>query len=335
MEGERIVTRNKGHMLNPVIQRIAVVSSKQSAGYEDFVHTLSNNGFGYSFFVDPFFASVQGEANAEEIYNRLLDVFHSKKQYDAVVIIRGGGSEMDFLIFNQYNLGKIVAKFPIPIITGIGHQKNETIVDLMAHTSTKTPTKTAEFIIAHNRYFEDSLLMLQKNIIIKSQQSFSRQQQLLTQAKSIVVNRSRDYLAHYLQEMVAINRIVTQTSTAILHAHRNEMVSLSGRVIALPRIVVSKKKHELEQLVGNISTFRNQFLKNQTGFLNHYVSMIRLASPQQTLNRGFAIVKIKDRIVTDPKVIEKGEEITVVLKQTEITSTVTGKKQTNGSADLI
>jgi len=63
--------------------------------------------------------------------------------------------------------------------------------------------------------------------------------------------------------------------------------------------------------------------------------MIRLASPQQTLNRGFAIVKIKDRIVTDPKVIEKGEEITVVLKQTEITSTVTGKKQTNGSADLI
>jgi len=335
MEGERIVTRNKGHMLNPVIQRIAVVSSKQSAGYEDFVHTLSNNGFGYSFFVDPFFASVQGEANADEIYNRLLDVFHSNKQYDAVVIIRGGGSEMDFLIFNQYNLGKIVAKFPIPIITGIGHQKNETIVDLMAHTSTKTPTKTAEFIIAHNRYFEDSLLMLQKNIIIKSQQSFSRQQQLLTQAKSIVVNRSRDYLAHYLQEMVAINRIVTQTSTAILHAHRNEMVSLSGRVIALPRIVVSKKKHELEQLVGNISTFRNQFLKNQTGFLNHYVSMIRLASPQQTLNRGFAIVKIKDRIVTDPKVIEKGEEITVVLKQTEITSTVTGKKQTNGSADLI
>ena len=101
----------------------------------------------------------------------MLDVFHSNKQYDAVVIIRGGGSEMDFLIFNQYNLGNIVTKFPIPIITGIGHQKNETIVDLMAHTSTKTPTKTAEFIIDHNRYFEDSLLMLQKNIIIKSQQS--------------------------------------------------------------------------------------------------------------------------------------------------------------------
>ena len=335
MEGDRIITRNKGHFLSPVIQRIAVVSSKQSAGYEDFIHTLTNNGFGYSFFVDPFFSSVQGEANAEEIYNRLLDVFHSKKQFDAVVIIRGGGSEMDFLIFNQSNLGKIVAKFPIPIITGIGHQKNETIVDLMAHTSTKTPTKTAEFIIAHNRYFEDSLLMLQKNIIIKSQQSFSRQQQLLTQTKSIVVNRSRDYLAHYLQEMVMINRVVTQNSTAILHTHRNEMVSLSGRVIALPRVVVSKKKHELDQLVGNISTFRNQFLKNQNGLLNHYVSMIRLASPQQTLNRGFAIVKIKDRIITDPNDIKKGEEITVVLKKTEIISTVTEKKQTNGSADFI
>jgi len=168
MEGDLIVTRNKGHILKPVLQKIAVVSSRQSAGYEDFIHTLKHNSFAYTFSIDPYFSSVQGENNAEEIFKRLLDVFLSEKQYDAVVIIRGGGSEMDFLIFNQYNLGRIVAKFPIPIITGIGHQKNETIVDLMAHTSTKTPTKTAEFIIAHNRHFEDSILLLQKNIVIKT-----------------------------------------------------------------------------------------------------------------------------------------------------------------------
>ena len=335
MEGEHIITRNMGLLMKQVIQQIAVVSSKQSAGYEDFMHTLKNNGFGYSFFVDPYFSAVQGEGNANEIFTRLLEVFHSNKQYDAVVIIRGGGSEMDFLIFNQFNLGKIVAKFPIPIITGIGHQKNETIVDLLAHTATKTPTKSAEFIIAHNRRFEDGLTALQKNIIIKSQQLFSRHQLMLTQAKTIVVNQSRDFIAGYLQEMVKINRVVTQTSSGIVHARRNEMVSLSGRIIAQPRVIVANRHHELEQIVGNIGTFRNQFLKNQRGFLNHYVSMIRLASPHQTLKRGFALVKIKYRIITDPSEIQIGEEITVLLKQTEIQSTVTGKKENHGSADNI
>ncbi len=335
MEGDTIVTKNKGHMLRPVIQRIAVVSSKQSAGYEDFMHTLRHNGFGYTFDVDPYFSSVQGESNAEEMYTRLLEVFHANKPYDAVIIIRGGGSDMDFLIFNQYILGKIVAKFPIPIITGIGHQKNETIVDLMAHTATKTPTKTAEFIIAHNRRFEDMILLLQKNIIIKSQQLFGRQQQLLTQAKSIVVNRSRDYIAGFLQEMVKMNRAVTQTSSGIIHRRRNEMVSLSGRIIAEPRVITGNRRHELEQLVSNIGTFKSQFLKSQRSYLNHYVSMIRLASPQQTLKRGFALVRKNDRIITNPDDIKKGDDITVVLHRTEILSTVKSKKESNGGDDNI
>ncbi len=355
MEGGNIITRNRGHILKPVIQKIAVVSSKQSAGYEDFIHTLSTNSFGYTFLVESYFSSVQGENKANEVYQKLLDVFHSKKQYDAVAIIRGGGSETDFLIFNQFNLGKIVAKFPIPIITGIGHQKNETIVDLMAHTSTKTPTKTAEFIIAHNRFFEDNLMILQKNIIIKSQQLFGRHQQILTQSKTMVVNKSRDYISRYLQEMMKINRVVTQNSTAIIHARRNEMVkinrvvtqnsaaiiharrnemvSLSGRIIAHPRVIVGNRRHELGQLKSNIDTFKGQFLKNQGGYLKHYASMIRLASPQQTLNRGFALVRIKDKIITNPDDILEGEDITVVLRQTEIQSTVTGKKELNGFPD--
>jgi exodeoxyribonuclease VII large subunit len=150
-----------------------------------------------------------------------------------------------------------------------------------------------------------------------------------------VVNKSRDYLAFYLQEMVKINRIVTHTSMSIIHERRNEMVSLSGNIIATPRITVANKRHELEQLVSNISTFRNQFLKNKQGFLNHYVSMIRLASPQQTLNRGFAMVKINNRIVTDPANISKGDEIIVLMKQAEILSTVKEIKEIHGPSDNI
>jgi exodeoxyribonuclease VII large subunit len=276
---------------------------------------------------------VQGEMNAKVLVDELIKVHQSGKKYDVVVIIRGGGAETDFLIFNDFNVSRAVAKFPVPIITGIGHQKDQTIADMMAHTETKTPTKAAEYIIAHNKQFEDSLVALQKNVVIKAQQIFSQRQRILTQLNSIVVNKSRDYLARYLQEMVQINRIVTQNSRQILHERRNEMVSLSSRVVVKPRVIVANKLHELDQLRSNISTFRNQFLKNQHGYLGHFVSMIRMASPEQTMKRGFALVKKGEHIITDPDQIKKGDVITVTLKHTDIISTVTEKRQSDGSTD--
>jgi exodeoxyribonuclease VII large subunit len=133
--------------------------------------------------------------------------------------------------------------------------------------------------------------------------------------------------------MVQINRVVTQTSKQIIHERRNEMVSLSSRVVAKPRVIVANKLHELDQLRSNISTFRNQFLKNQHGYLGHFVSMIRMASPEQTLKRGFALVKKGDNIITDPEQITLGDEITIVLKQTDILTIVKDKKQNDGSTD--
>lgn len=331
MVGDHIVTRNKGHVLALVIQRIAVVSSKQSAGFQDFMHTLKNNSFGYLFRVDEYHAKVQGESNAKVLLDQLINVFQSGKSYDVVVIIRGGGAETDFLIFNDFLLNRAIAKFPIPVITGIGHQKDQTIADLMAHTETKTPTKAAEFIIAHNRQFEDQLLTLQKNVIIRAQQIFSHRQRLLTGINSTVVNKSRDYLQRYAQEMVKIHRVVTQTSQQIIMARKTDMLSLSGKIIARPKVTVGKRQHELEQMVSNLSTFRSQYLKNQRGYLGHFASLVSLASPEKILQRGFALVKKGDRIITDPGEVLAGDVLTVVLKKTEIETTVNRKKNTDGS----
>ncbi|WP_431244478.1 exodeoxyribonuclease VII large subunit [Flavobacterium sp. P21] len=139
---------------------MAVISASNSAGNEDFRHTLRHNDFGYSFQADDYYTVVQGDNNAKLFLNKLIEVYSSGIPYDAIIIIRGGGAQSDFLIFDNYQIGRAVAKFPIPVITGIGHQKNVSIVDLMAHTSTKTPTKAAEFIIAHNRSFEMRSLSL-------------------------------------------------------------------------------------------------------------------------------------------------------------------------------
>ncbi|MEJ0034272.1 MAG: exodeoxyribonuclease VII large subunit [Bacteroidota bacterium] len=135
--GDRYITRNNQLKFGAVIQKIAIISSKTSAGAEDFLHTLNNNPHGYQFSIDNYYTVMQGENNADQFVAKIIEVYNSGRPYDVVVITRGGGAQTDFLIFDNYHVGRAVARFPIPIITGIGHQKNETIADLMAHTSTR------------------------------------------------------------------------------------------------------------------------------------------------------------------------------------------------------
>jgi len=193
--GDRFITKNNQLKLNVVIQRIAIISSKTSAGAEDFLHTLENNPFGYRFWVDNYHTVVQGESNADQFLAKIIEVFNSGKPYDAVVIARGGGAQTDFLMFDSYSIGRAIARFPIPIITGIGHQKNETIADLMAHTQTKTPTKAAEFIIAHNRTYEDKVMSLQQRIVNRSQRMLANSLHQVESLKEDIINCSRSMIA--------------------------------------------------------------------------------------------------------------------------------------------
>ncbi len=201
--GDRYITANNQLSLPLVIQRIALVASHTSAGYEDFMHILQTNSFGYAFQVDPYFTVIQGEGAAAAVRGKLLDIFQAPTTYDAVVLIRGGGASTDFLIFDTFPLGQIAAKFPIPIITGIGHQRNESIVDLMVHTATNAPTKAAEFIIAHNRRFEEACLHTQQTILIRTQQLFIHHSRALTELQhnlgtmaSGFIHAQKGYLAN-------------------------------------------------------------------------------------------------------------------------------------------
>ena len=301
-------TRNSELTLNTVLQRIAVISSDTSAGYLDFKHTLATNAFGYHFEVDDYFALVQGEGNAKQVLSKLIAVFESGKTYDALVIIRGGGAQTDFLIFDNYELSRAIAKFPVPIITGIGHQKNETIADLMAHTSTKTPTKTAEFLIAHNRHFEESLLSLQQQLVIKTFQLMNVHKEQLNRLNQITINSAKN----------------------LLHEKHRDMLNLSGMILTNPKIILSNKKKDLVNLLANIKSYNRMYFINQARYISHFESVVRLMSPQNILNKGFAIIKVGDRIISDASLVEPGAELTITLAATEINTKVLSKTNRNG-----
>lgn len=323
--GEGYITRNNQLSLRPVIRSIALLSAETSAGAEDFRHTLLHNAFGYTFAIDDYFTPVQGAGNAELLLAKIIAIFQSGKDYDAVVLIRGGGAQTDFLLFDHYIIGRAVAKFPIPFITGIGHQKNETIADLMAHTRTKTPTQAAEFILAHNRSFEDTIMNLQQNILVRSQQLIARNTALLYRINIQLVHHTRDVLSIEKEQLSALRENMIQVSRANLHQFKNALVHTTATMFSRPLLLLHKRSFDLDKAMSGIKTAQDRYFRDYSGKLEYYHSLIRILSPENILKKGFAIIKRKDKIIGHPEEIEVDHTIEIVFSETTLTATVTQK----------
>lgn len=148
---------NKELKLPIVPQRIAIITSPTAAGFGDFMEQITQNSNGYRYHVKLFKAIMQGDQACGAIINAMLQVHQSHLNFDTLIIIRGGGSQVDLDCFDDYDLAAHIAQFPLPVITGIGHERDETIADLVAHTRMKTPTAVAEFLISGIKAFEDTL----------------------------------------------------------------------------------------------------------------------------------------------------------------------------------
>ncbi|KAA3638669.1 MAG: exodeoxyribonuclease VII large subunit [Bacteroidetes bacterium] len=168
---KQLLDLNSRLPLPRVIQNIAVLSTDTAAGYQDFMEHLSKNGFGYTYETTLFKMAMQGENTVEEALQNLKRIRRSTKPFDCVVIIRGGGAKLHLKAFDDFGLSEAVAQFPLPVITGIGHERDESVLDMVAHTSLKTPTAVADFLITHNFEFENSIghlaLQIKRSIVTR------------------------------------------------------------------------------------------------------------------------------------------------------------------------
>jgi exodeoxyribonuclease VII large subunit len=329
-ESDGYSTFNSRLKLPAVIQRVAVISSSSSAGNEDFHHTMQHNNFGYVFQIDDYYTVVQGDNNAKLFLNKLIEIYNTGIPYDAVVINRGGGSQSDFLIFDNYNIGRAVAKFPIPVITGIGHQKNVSITDLMAHTHTKTPTKAAEFIIAHNRSFEQVILSLQQNIAIKSQQLFLSHYKELNQLQNAISHNARGLVQSYSEELAKINQHIISSSRSVLYRHQKKLILTAHQLVQNPKMLLQQKKNDLVHIKNAIKNSANDYLRREKVTLEHHQKSIQMMSPQNILRKGYAIIKFNEKIISSAADIQAGDEIEVILKDAKLKSAVKEKIQNDG-----
>ena len=160
LKEKKLIEKNKLTNLPKVVQKIAIISSKKAAGLQDFLNHISENDYKYAFHCELFESTVQGEKVEIEMVQGLKSIQRDLSQFDCVVIIRGGGGRMDLSAFDSYELSKSIAEFPLPVLTGIGHDFNESVVDMVAHSALKTPTAVADFIIENNLKFESEIAKL-------------------------------------------------------------------------------------------------------------------------------------------------------------------------------
>ena len=218
---EGLLQQNKSLRIPPVLQKIAILSSQTAAGYQDFINQLQYNSFGFQFQTELFQTAVQGQLASIEMVRQLESV--SKKHFDCIVLIRGGGAKIDLSAFDKIDLARKIAHSPIPILTGIGHEIDETIADKVAFSALKTPTAVAAYIINHNRSYETGLEAIAQQIYRIAQnnliqehlllEKIEQQVQFLFQYKLTQTKKSLEFLE--TEFPVAIKRQLNNASYTI------------------------------------------------------------------------------------------------------------------------
>ena len=179
LESEGIIDMNKSLVLALVPQRIDVISSETAARYGDFVNQLETNPYGYSVVLTLFKSAMQGDQAVESILQSLHRIYDQEDDFDLVAIIRGGGAQTDLDCFDDYELCSHLAQFPLPIITGIGHERDNTITDMIANTRMKTPTAVAEFIVSGLMDYESKVNSLYERVFLRATEIIREQEENL------------------------------------------------------------------------------------------------------------------------------------------------------------
>jgi exodeoxyribonuclease VII large subunit len=220
-------TPNKRLALPQVIQRIALITAINSDGQRDFLQELHNTTYGYKFEVNQFLTTVQGNDAHKGLLTQLSKIRKATKPYDVVCIVRGGGSQTDFKPFDEYEFAEAVALYQTPILTGIGHDRNTSIADMMA-TQLKTPTKVAAQIIEHNMQYEQHIVGTYDAVVmaIGQQQRRAEHQlqiiahQLNTVAGKIIAREKQRWLQYPLQLESATSHLISQAKQQ-LNSYQN------------------------------------------------------------------------------------------------------------------
>lgn len=240
LEKDGILHDNQSLSLPRLLKRIAVISSATAAGYGDFCHQLEQNDYGFHFDIQLFPAVMQGEQVPESIINALEAILQAG-EFDLVVIIRGGGASSDLSDFDSYELAACIALYPLPVLTGIGHERDETVLDYVAHTKVKTPTAAAAFIIEHQA--EEAALLddLYQRITHSAKEQIQREKQRLEHQRAVLPLIFMGFYQKGENKLVLLSQRLSSSAKQSLEREKHSLQLMQQRLNSLdPRLLLKR-----------------------------------------------------------------------------------------------
>ena len=242
------ITANNLMELPVVLQRIALVTAPNSDGQRDFIQELKNNRYGYAFRVNEYLTQIQGDNAAGMLLRQMEMIEKRRDDYDAVAIVRGGGSQTDFKPFDDYELAKCVATFPIPVLTGIGHDRNTSIVDMMARHH-KTPTKVAAYVVDRNFNFEAEIQYFKERFFKSASDILEEAKRNMADIKEGLTDSLDRYFIDKNNNIVNLKRIVKSLSPESILNRGFAMLMSNGKIITNPQDI--KLNDEIQTILKN------------------------------------------------------------------------------------
>lgn len=293
---EGIIGQNKTVPVPPVLQRIAIVSAAGAAGYGDFMKQLTDNKYGVCFYPCLFQATMQGIKTVPTVLAALDKVEQNQHLFDCVVIIRGGGGTEELNSFDNYDLARRVATFPLPVIVGIGHERDITVLDYVAGIRVKTPTAAAE------------------HIILQAANALAHIGDLSNQVVSIArdyIARAKEQLSYYAGNLPIMAQRIIDTNT----------LRLQNFIQNIPLHVQRRIESENAQLARQKDAIKNavaQVKMKETMRLEALGDKIELLSPRKVMARGYTLTTCEGKIMTDAAQLEAGKLVTIHFRDGKV-----------------
>lgn len=298
LQAEGILELNRRLTMPEPALRVAVISSAGAAGYGDFLNQLYHNAQRLRFTTCLFPAMMQGERTPSSIMDALDTIEAEADSWDCVVIIRGGGATSDLVAFDDYDLAAHVARFPLPVVVGIGHERDVTVLDYVANLRVKTPTAAAEWLVAQGSRALDRLRQIGGDLL-----------QSLTDR----ITGCRTQLAYFDGLLPTASQACIERADAQL---RNRMASLSA--LGAQRVVPQKVR--LDHLAATLGSAASAAIERSKLRLDGKEALVSALSPEATLRRGYSVTRVGGRAVRDAAAVAPGTRIETELASGTITS---------------
>lgn len=300
LRSEGIIDMNKQLPWADVAQRVAVISAAGAAGYGDFMNQLHNNPSGIKFYTCLFPAVMQGQSTVTSVIAALERINDYADLFDCVVIIRGGGSTSDLNSFDNYDLAANVAQFPLPVICGIGHDRDNTVVDSVASVRVKTPTAAAEWLLDRAQSALDHVNALTDMVVDSATQMLSGARQQLAYFTSGI-------------PLMADNIVVR-------HRARLQQIAAAIPVVAARRIDGAGK--DLAFASQRVAMAARQCVANERQRVTGLEKQVELLSPDRVLRRGYSLTLRDGHVVTSTSSLRAGDSLVTRFADGERTSVV-------------